>query len=196
MPAYNEAEILDARCRRSSPACATAASRSRCSSSRTARPTAPLAIAHDARRRSIPRCTSITAATTPTTARAARRAARAARRRGRQLRRRLLRPRLPRRRGRAGAPRPTARDRRRLEARARARDDRGRAAPARRRGASARCCASLFGSRVSDTHGMKAMRRAARRAVRAPCRFGAGPLRHRALILRSSGPASASPRSR
>ena len=36
----------------------------------------------------------------------------------------------------------------------------------------ARCCASLFGLKVSDTHGMKAMRRAAVEPVARACRFG------------------------
>ena len=38
----------------------------------------------------------------------------------------------------------------------------------------------LFGLKVSDTHGMKAMRRAAVEPVARACRFGAGPVRHRA----------------
>ena len=127
-----------------------------------------------------PKCASNTAPK-PTTARALPHGLLDRRRRGgRELRRRFLRPRLPRRGGRAGARGRRAGDRRRRRSAARARPTRVLRCASSRRGPSARSCGSPFGLKVSDTHGMKAMRRAAVAPVRAKSASRAGPLRHRA----------------
>ena len=90
----------------------------------------------------------------------------AARRRGRQLRHRLLRPRLPRRRGRASLRARRSGDRRRLEARrGRHRRPRARCASSRPR-CSARCCAS--GSACTSPTRTASRRCAATRSSRSP----------------------------
>ena len=149
-----------------------AASRSRCSSSRTARPTARSTIARRTRGR-VPRGPGRAPRRSRLRPRAARRAARRDRRRGRQLRHRLLRSRLPRRGGRRRCSRRTVPRSSSARSAARARPTTRDPAPqARDDRCSARSCASCSGCGVSDTHGMKAMRRAAVEPYARICIFG------------------------
>ena len=105
-------------------------------------------------------------------ARAPCRAAGRDRRRGRQLRHRLLRPRLPRRGRRRRSSRPTAPPSSSAPSGARARRD--TRDPLRKLATQvfSTILRVVFGLRVSDTHGIKAMRRAAVEPYARICTFG------------------------
>ncbi len=142
MPAFNEAEILETSVKTVVKGCASAGGRSRSSSSRTARPTAPTRSRTRWRRR-FPKV-RVEHRAEADYGRALRAGLLAAqRRRRRQLRHRLLRSRFSRRRGRARDQRAErSDDRRRLQARRRRHTTSAPRCASSRPRCSAPCCAS------------------------------------------------------
>ena len=104
----------------------------------------------------------------------------ATRRRRRQLRHRLLRSRLPRRRRRRRCSPTTARRSSSAPSAARARPTTATRSASSRRSCSRTILRVVFGLRVSDTHGIKAMRRAAVEPYARDLHVRPGPVRHRA----------------